>query len=271
MSGARGRRWGQLQFGGAALLVLWVGVAALTAARAGAETVQRGAVRVTFAAELNPQRLPRHGAAPVAVTLGGRVSTHSGSTPPQLRGVTIAINRAGRLDGRGLPACTYDDVQPTTTAAAMRACGAAKVGEGSFTANVSLPEQSPFPSQGRIVAFNGVEAGQPVILAHVYGTEPVPLSYTLVLRISRSRGPFGTVLRAALPKVTANVAYVTGISLTLGRRYRSGGRVHGYLVAGCPAPAGFPGASFPLARATFAFAGGRKLSSTLTRSCRARG
>ncbi|HEX6780620.1 MAG TPA: hypothetical protein VF125_01180 [Solirubrobacterales bacterium] len=237
---------------------------------AGAETVQKGGLRVAFTGKISPTRLPRQGSAPIAVTVGGQIATVDGAPPPQLQGIEIAINRAGRLDPKGLPSCTYADVQPSTTAAAQAACGPAKVGEGSFAANVVIPEQSPFPSEGKIVAFNGVERGRPVILAHVYGTVPVPLSYTLVLRMTHGKGTWGTVLSASLPAVTSDVAYVTGISLTLDRRFQSGGKTVGYVAAGCPAPKGFPGAVFPLARASFSFGAAGTLSSTLNRSCKAK-
>ena len=59
--------------------------------------------------------------------------------------------------------------------------------------------------------------------------------------------------------------------MTLSRRYSYRGQRHSYLSAGCPAPKGFPGVSFPLARTSFAFAGGMKLTSTLTRDCKVRG
>lgn len=252
-------------------LLLAMALVALCVSAVQAETVQRGNLRVAFAGKFAPTALPRHGSAPIAVSVGGTIATIDGAPPPQLQGIEIAINRAGRFDYAGLPSCTYDEVQPATTAAAAAACGAAKVGEGSFAANVVLPEQSPFPSQGRIVAFNGREGRKPVILAHVYGTVPVPISYTIVLRLEPGHGTFGTVLSAALPAVTSDVAYITGISLTLERRFGSGARTRGYLSAGCPAPEGFPGATFPLARASFSFAGGQTLGSTLRRSCRARG
>ncbi len=244
--------------------------AALLVTTAAAEPVQKGNLRVSFTGKVSPRALPRHGAAPIAVTVGGTVATTDGTPPPQLQKIEIAINRAGRFDRSGLPSCTYAQIQPSTTAAAMSACGPAKVGEGTFAANVLLPEQSPFPSEGRIVAFNGVEKGRPVILAHVYGTVPVPLSYTLVMQMTRTRGTFGTLLSAALPEITSDVAYVTGISLTLDRRFTRAGRTHGYLSAGCPAPAGFSIAVFPLARAGFTFAGGRTLAATMTRSCKAK-
>jgi hypothetical protein len=251
----------------ALVLALLAGFASLAAA----ETVQHDNLRVSFTGKVSPKALPRHGAAPIAVTVGGKITTVDGAPPPQLQGIQIAINRVGRFDYTGLPSCTYAQVQPSTTAAAQAACGPAKVGEGSFAANVVLPEQSPFPSQGKIVAFNGVEKGKPVILAHVYGTVPVPLSYTLVMHMSAAKGDFGTLLSASLPAVTSDIAYITGISLTLNRRFHAGGQTRGYLSAGCPAPKGFPGASFPLARAGFVFAGGQTLGSTLTRHCRVRG
>jgi hypothetical protein len=92
-----------------------------------------------------------------------------------------------------------------------------------------------------MLAFNGSYKGRPAILAHVYGTEPVPTSFTLPFVISRAKGT----------------------------SYKGKRRSHAS--AGCPAPKGFPGATFPFAKASYSFAGGRTLSSTLTRSCRARG
>jgi hypothetical protein len=76
---------------------------------------------------------------------------------------------------------------------------------------------------------------------------------------------------ASLPEVTGNSGYITGLSLTLGRSFGSHGRRRSYLSAGCPAPGGFPGATFPFAKASFDFAEKASIGSTLTRSCKARG
>jgi hypothetical protein len=112
---------------------------------------------------------------------------------------------------------------------------------------------------------------RPAILAHVYGTEPAPTSYTIPFLISQSpKGQFGSTLRAELPSVTSDSGYVTGLSIKLQRTFTYRGRPRSYLSASCPAPAGFPGAVFPLAKATFSFGDGRTLSSTLTRNCRVR-
>jgi len=235
-----------------------------------AEVAQKGSLRVKFDGRLKPKRLPRLGTSPVAVSIAGRITTTDGSEPPQLRRIEIEINRHGRIDFEGLPVCRLEEIQPSTTENALAACRASKVGEGSFSANVAIPGQTPFPSRGKLVAFNGREAGRPVIFAHVYGTDPVPTSFTLPFAIARSRGTFATTLSAALPDVTGKAGFVTGIRLNLQRSFRRGGRSHGYLSAGCPAPPGFPGAVFPLLRARFGFAGGISLGETLVRNCKVR-
>jgi hypothetical protein len=241
------------------------------AAIAHAEIAQRGTLRVTFDGSLSPHALPRSAAVPVSVSVGGRVTTTDGSNPPQLRTISIAINRNGRLDSTGLPVCAVSQIQPATNRGALAACRRSLIGAGSFTANVQLPQQSPFPSNGKVLAFNGTYNGRPAILAHVYGTEPIPTSYTLPFLIKPTHGAFGTLLTASLPNVTGEWGFVTGLQMTLHRTYAYRGRARSYLSAACPAPAGFPAAVFPLARSTFAFAAGTTLTSTLTRSCRARG
>jgi hypothetical protein len=233
------------------------------------EVSQRGNVRVTFEGKISPRKLPRQGSAPVKVAVSAEIVPVSGRNPPRLRRVEIEINRHGHLDPTGLPVCKVDDIQPSTTEKALEACGRSLVGRGRFSAKVLLPEQSPFPSRGRIYAFNGTYRGRPAVLAHVYGTDPAPTSVTLPFTIIPSKGTFATILTASLPQVTSEWGYVTGLSMTLQRRYSYRGKARSYATAGCPAPKGFPGTVFPFARATFSFKGSN-LSSTLTRTCKTR-
>jgi hypothetical protein len=240
------------------------------ASLAGAEVKQQGNLRVRFEGELTPHALPRSGTAPVKVAVGAKIAATNGKTPPQLRQISIAINRNGRLEAKGLPLCRLEAIQPSTTADALSACRSSLVGEGSFSAKVLLPQQAPFPSTGKVFAFNGRIDGHPAIFAHVYGTQPVPTSYTIPFVVSSAKGTFGTVLSASLPQVTSEWGYVTGLQMTLGRNFSYRGERRSYLSAGCPAPKGFPGATFPFARASFGF-GKETLTSTLTRSCGVRG
>lgn len=247
--------------------------AVLAAALAGAThaaLTQEGTLRVNFAGKLSPHRLPRSGLAPVAVSLSGQITTTDRSTPPQLRTITMAINRHGRLNPTGLARCHYHQIQPASTREAREACRSSLIGTGSFKANVALPEQSPFPSNGTVLAFNGTLHGKPVIYAHIYGTEPVPISQLVPFHIYRIEGTYRVVLAATLPRVAAEWGYVSALTITLRRTYRYRGRPRSYLTAGCPAPRGFETAIYPFARASFSFDDGRTLRSTLTRSCKVR-
>ncbi|HEY2052492.1 MAG TPA: hypothetical protein VGH14_01000 [Solirubrobacterales bacterium] len=234
-----------------------------------AEVVQKGGIRVKFEGRLTPNSLPRVGRAPVRVSVGATITPLRSAEPPRLKRISIAINSAGEFSPGALPVCTVRDIQPSTTQNALKACGDSLVGTGTFSAKILLPQEAAFPAGGKLYAFNGVFDGHPAILAHVYGTEPVPTSFTLPFEISSRKGELGTVLTASLAEATGKAGYITGLTLSLGGSAISRESRRGYLTAGCPAPKGFGGAVFPFAKASFEF-DGRRLTSTLVRNCKVR-
>lgn len=254
-----------------AILALAAIFCAIAATFARAELTQRGDLFVSFRGGIAPTALPRHARAPISVRVAGVVRTLSGERPPALRQIKIAINRDGQLNTRGLPLCHMRQIESTTSAQALAACRPAMVGDGSYAAKTAYPEQGSFPTQGRILAFNAVIDGQRAILAHVYGTDPVPIARLITFDIRHSSGDYGTVLTGALPASVNRYGYVKRLSLNLHRRFAYRGHLHTYLSATCAAPSGFPGAVFPFARASMTFADGRTLASTLTRSCKVKG
>jgi hypothetical protein len=254
-----------------AALVAMAVVLAVAPGSADAELTARGDLFVRFSGGIAPNALPRDSRAPISVNVVGTVRTLSGERPPALRGISIAINQGGHIDSRGLPVCRRSLIEPSSSAEALARCGPALVGRGSYEADVAFPEQSAFPSQGRILAFNARLNGKRAILAHVYGDKPVPITRIIVFRIHESGGTFGTILEGHLPATLNRWGYLKRISLSLHRNYSYRGQQRTYLSAACNAPVGFPGATFPFAQASMAFADGRTLSSTLTRSCKVRG
>jgi hypothetical protein len=252
-----------------AIALLCAALLAATVAAATAETIQQHGIKVSFNGRITPSKLPRSGTAPVAVAVSTRIHGAAGKPQPQLTKIEIAINRHGHIDPTGLPVCEVSDVQPATNAKALEACRGALVGEGRFSASVALNRQAAFPSDGKLLAFNGTYRGKPAILAHVYGTEPVPTSFTLPFVVGRTKGTFGSTLTATLPPAEDNL--VTAIDLQLHRTFTYRGKRRSFASAGCPAPKGLSLAPFPFARASYVFVGGKKLSSTLTRTCHARG
>ena len=105
-----------------------------------------------------------------------------------------------------------------------------------------------------------------------FAERPFANSFVIVFAQKRiSRGPYGTELVAALPKALGSWGSLTELTMTLSRRYAYRGTRRSFVSAGCPAPKGFAGAPFPLARTSFVFADGKRLSSVLVRDCKVRG
>jgi hypothetical protein len=120
------------------------------------------------------------------------------------------------------------------------------------------------------LAFNGKSKGKAVLFGQIYASNPFATSFVIVFSIGKAaKGSYGTVLQAKLPKALGTWGKLTGIELRLSRHYSYRGKPHSYLSAGCPAPKGTSRVSFPFARASFGFEGGKVLSSVLERSCRA--
>jgi hypothetical protein len=241
------------------------------AAAARGEIVPEGNLLVTFDGGISPRTLPRNELAPVAVSIDTTFKTSDGSDPPpQLRQVSIGINRGGKIYDRGLPTCRVREIQPATIAAARRICGGAIVGSGRVRVRVELPNQQPFDFSGPMLVFNAERSGgKRRILAQVYGIRP-PSAFVLTFRISKRKGTFGNVIQTTLPKAARKWAYVTHFDMHLRRIYTYHGKRHSYVSASCPAPPGFTTAVYAFANPTFDFAGGREVTTTVTRTCHVR-
>lgn len=241
-----------------------VGVASM----AGAEIVQQGNLRVSVNGALTSKRLPREGTAPVGVSVGWNVTTADGSPPLKLTGVEIEINSHGQFDPTGLPVCPIARIQPASSTRALANCRGSLVGEGKFGAQVSLGGQEPYEVGGRLLVFNGEKGGKPVLLGQIYAPHPFATSFVITFGLKQlTKGSYGTVLTASIPRALLNWGNLTMIEMTLSRHYSFEGHQRSYISAGCPAPKGFGGAVFPLARTAFSFAGGATLRSTLTENC----
>jgi hypothetical protein len=149
----------------------------------------------------------------------------------------------------------------------MRNCSDAAIGSGQFWAHIVLPDQGAYPTHGRLLIFNGRRGGKPVLLAHIFTSNPFFSSFVLVFAIRRiAKGAYGTELSASLPQALGSWGYVDRIKLTLKRKYTYRGRHLSYFNSGCPAPEGAPRTVFPLALASFDFEG-LSLSAKVEKSC----
>jgi hypothetical protein len=254
--------------GRAAFLAIAALVALGLSGAARAEVEKHGDLIVGFDGGIAPRALPRKGAAPVAVRVGATFRSASGADPPpQLRTIAIGINRAGRIDDRGLPTCRVRKIQPSTIQVARRTCGGAIVGSGHVRLRIHLRNQPPFNFRGPLLVFNAARVrGERRLLAQFYGLEP-PTAFVLTFRVVRTGGTYGTLITTRLPAEARKWAYVTHFDMRLHRLHTYGGRTHSFVSAGCAAPTGFPGALFPFARADFGFDTENHVKTSLVRDC----
>lgn len=244
----------------------------LASAYATAATVQSEGLRITALAQLKPYKLPRDKPAPIAVFIAGHLQSTTGGVPPQLQRLKIEVNRHGLLQSKGLPVCQIPEVQPASTQRALINCEDALIGSGQFWANIVLPDQGAYRTQGRLLVFNGREKGKPVILAHIYTDHPFNTSFVIPFAMKHiSKGPYGTELSASLPEALGSWGYLDRIKLTLKRKYTYRGKHLSYFNAACPAIKGAKRASFPLALASFYFAKRPSMSATVNKTCGVKG
>ncbi|MEX2448781.1 MAG: hypothetical protein WD404_08570 [Solirubrobacterales bacterium] len=251
------------------ILIAAVGATALLgAAVARGELKVEDGLRLGFDARFSPHTLPRDRDVPVSVDISGTVRTTDGSQPPQLRRMTVAVNRYGRMSTRGLPRCRAGRLESTSSEVALARCRRALVGRGRFGAKVEFPNVAPFPVKGRMLAFNGRLGGRQVIYLHIHGSNPIEATVVLTFRVKRlGKGRFGTVLTTRIPRIASDLGYVTDVALTFGRRYRFAGESRSFISARCAAPVGFPGAIFTFAKGSFFFAGGKSIRTAVVRDC----
>jgi hypothetical protein len=253
--------------GGLAVLLLLL----VLVASASGEIERVGNLQVSFNGGIAPVKLPRDEAVPVNVQTSGKVTTTDHSTPPKLERIVLAINSNGKIQTKGLPTCSLTKLESVSSATAKKSCGEAQIGHGNVTSRVYLPGQGAFASNGELLAFNGKVKGKPAILAQVSSGAPLPLTYVIVFEVKKKGGTFGTELIGTLPAIASEYGYISAFDLSLGRTYTYKGEKLSYASASCPAPKGFPGATFSFAKASYEFAGGVTVSSKLVRECKVRG
>ncbi len=230
--------------------------------------MQSEGLRISALAQLKPYKLPRDKPAPIAIFVAGHLEASKGGVPPQLRRLSVRVNRHGLLQSKGLPICEVPRIQPATTERALSQCGDALIGSGQFWANIVLPDQGAYRTQGRLLIFNGKKNGRPVILTHIFTSHPFNSSFVIPFGVKQvSSGPYGTELSASLPQALGDWGYLDRIKLTLKRKYSYRGRALSYFNAACPALGRAKRASFPLAYAEFHFAGRKPMGVTVNKTC----
>jgi hypothetical protein len=264
VSGPIARRSGAV-LAAALLALVWLNVAPGDAERSG-----RAGVIVSLDGSVSPRRLPRQRPVPVSLTLTGTVHSVEASQVPPLESIELAFGARGGFSTVGLPSCPPARLRNANQQQALAQCGRALVGRGTILTEVLLDPERPVLSHAGVLAFNGKAAGRPVVWIQIYSASP-PVSVVLPFYVSRLRtGAYGVLLRAPISSSLGRWLRLRSFRVTLGRRYSAHGVRRSYLSARCPLPPRFSIGIFPLARATYQFAPGPTLTTTILRGCRVR-
>ncbi len=169
----------------------------------------------------------------VEVKTGSNNST-TGAPSPAVHDV-IDFDQNLSLQTKGLPTCKSSQIQNTSTEAAERACGSAKIGSG--TAITLLPLSSLFTEPTVVTAFNGApQGGKPVVLLHAYGTSPVQTTIVLTGVVTNyNKEGFGPRLDVTIPPIAGGVGAITDFKVKIQKSWTYKGQKLSFANAKCPA------------------------------------
>ncbi len=219
--------------GFAALLVAIV----VAAGDAAAVTVTEGNLTIKIAGATSPKALPTRTLTPISFHGSAAVSTKDGTHIPPAETTELLVDKHIAIDTTGLPTCTLGQIQATTPAAAMKACGDALIGKGTSTAQVQFPEQASFDAKGPLLAFNGPAeggyGGYHEQLYYVYAHVPLPTALIAVAKVAKAGGPYGYKISISIPEIAGGAGSFSSAEFTIGRKWTYAGAKHSFLSAEC--------------------------------------
>ncbi len=196
---------------------------------------------------VSPARLPKHGGAPVSLSVKGNFHYEEGSGPSSL---SIQLDRQLAVDAAALPACKAPAITGVEVAAARRKCKSSLLGSGSVTLRALYPESPPVYAHSPVLFFSG---GGSRLLMYAFIPGPVLGPAGVVV----SGTAKGHRLEVAFPR---NEAPTIAFAFRFGRTWQSGGKAQGFLTGRCAA------GSFRN-RVTVGLSQGQTTPAVLTQAC----
>lgn len=210
--------------------------AAAAVASAEWTTVRVGNLVLKIEGKLSPRAYPRDEFAPASFRTRGQIATADGNHPPALREAVVYIDKNGKFDAEGLPACKGSQLVARDTKAAKRACGEAIIGTGVGSAEIAFPEQRPIDVTSPITIFNGgVKGGTTTMLLHAFITVPTPAAIVSTFKFTRvNAGRYGMRGVAAIPVIAGGSGSITDFDFQVKRHYTYRGERKSFDLTKCP-------------------------------------
>jgi len=211
-------------------------------------------------AAVTPKVLYKKTAKPASLFVDVKTGATSGIPSPAVHDI-IDFDQNLSLATKGLPTCSASELQNTSTEAAERACGDAKIGSGSAT--TLLPLGTLYTEATKVTAFNGVpQGGKPVVLLHAYGTSPLQTTLVLVGSVSGyGKEGYGPRLDVTVPPIAGGVGVITDFNVKIQKSWTYKGKKMSFVSAKCPASKKLK------YRGAFTYADGTTITATHTQAC----
>ena len=269
MKSVRNRRTAIVALG-AIVAVSCASAATLLAANYGT-TIHAGNLVIHFEGAISPSALPKNKMTPISFHANASVTTADGSHVPPAQTIHLQVDKHVRIDATGLPTCSPGEIEATTPAQAMKACGPALIGKGSAAAQVEFPEQAPFSAKGPLLAFNGPASGGGYggqqyheQLYYIYVSVPAPTAVVVVAKLSKDTGKYGYRIFVTVPRIAGGSGSVTNVEFEINRQWTYKGRQHSYLNAECPH-------GYFFNQVEVAYGDGTNLSGSIINRCQSKG
>jgi hypothetical protein len=163
-------------------------------------------------------------------------TTAANGVPSPAVHAVIDFDKNAKIFAKGLPTCDPAKLQSTSTEAALKACGSAKIGSGTASALLVVGEKV-FTVNQTVTAFNGKpKGGKPVVILHTYGTTPITTTLVLIGTVSNyNKQGYGPRLDLEIPLIAGGSGALTDFQVTINKRYRYKGKPTSFISAKCPA------------------------------------
>jgi hypothetical protein len=183
---------------------------------------------------VTPKGLYKKTASPASLFVDVKTGATTGIPSPAVHDV-IDFDQNLTLATKGLATCNASQLQNTSTEAAEKACGSAKIGTGSAT--TLLPLGTLYTEPTKVTAFNGVpQGGKPVVLLHAYGTSPLQTTLVLVGTVSTyGKEGYGPRLDVTVPPIAGGVGVITDFNVKIQKTWTYKGKKTSFVSAKCPA------------------------------------
>jgi len=230
-------------------------LAAVTAALLVLTAAASGQIIQTFGVKVSP----RVASKPITLRVNETTKEDAAPQPPPMTRQVIYLQRGGKFNGRRFRHCRLSKLRKKGPKGCPKS---SRIGTGRGTGSAK-------PILGNVSAkltlFNGTRShGRDRIFVFVF--PDIGPTFVVVGTVKKRKGRYGLILSAKLPQALISWGRVTGLAMKMRRVYGYRGKRRSFISAGCPAPKGFPGALFTLARTSFRFEG-VKLDQTLTEHC----